>query len=71
MSRDALFAKEVQRQCAEEQYVSFVNDGNTKVDEMVEMVALHLGLPFPIVNKQNAKGKNNKNKLSELWDNFS
>ena len=44
MSRDALFAKEVQRQCAEEQYVSFVNDGNTKVDEMVEMVALHLGL---------------------------
>ena len=44
MSRDLLFAKEVQRQCAEEQYVSFVNDGNTKVDEMVEMVALHFGL---------------------------
>lgn len=27
-------------------------------------------IPFPMVNKQNAKGKNNK-KMSELRDNFS
>ena len=44
MERDALFAKEVQRQCVEEQYVSIINDGKKNVDEMVGMVASHFGL---------------------------
>lgn len=44
MERDALFAKEVQRQCAEEQFVSIINDGSIDVDKMVGMVALHFGL---------------------------
>ena len=44
MERDALFAKEVQRQCAEEEYVSIVNDGNIGVDEMVGMVVVQFGL---------------------------
>lgn len=44
MGRDVLFAKEVQRQCAEENYVSIVNDGSVPVDEMVSMVEKHFGL---------------------------
>jgi len=44
MERDALFAKEVQKQCAEEQYVSIINEGSIEVDKMVEMVASYLGL---------------------------
>lgn len=44
MERDALFAKEVQRQCVEEQYISIVNDGNIGVDEMVGMVVAQFGL---------------------------
>ena len=44
MERDALFAKEVQRQCVEEEYVSIVNDGNIGVDEMVGMAATYFGL---------------------------
>ena len=44
MERDALFAKEVQRQCAEEQYVSVINDGSIEVDKMVVMAASYLGL---------------------------
>ena len=44
MERDALFAKEVQRQCVEEQYISIVNDGNIGIDEMVGMVATYFGL---------------------------
>lgn len=44
MERDALFAKEVQRQCAEAGYVSVINDGKVPVEEMIEMVAAHFGL---------------------------
>lgn len=44
MSRDALFAQEVQRQCEEERYISVINDGSIKVDEMVGMVVSYLGL---------------------------
>ena len=44
MERDALFAKEVQRQCAEEQYFSIINDGCLEVNQIVEMVASYLGL---------------------------
>ena len=36
MNRDILFAKEVQRQCAEEQYTSVINDGSITVEELVE-----------------------------------
>ena len=38
MNRDILFAKEVQRQCAAEQYHSIINDGNVTVEQMVEKV---------------------------------
>ena len=44
MGRDVLFAKEVQRQCGQEQYMSIVNDGSIEVDKMVEMVASNFGL---------------------------
>ena len=44
MNRDILFAKEVQRQCAAEQYHSIINDGNVTVEQMVEKVALYFGL---------------------------
>lgn len=41
---DFLFAKEVRRQCGQEQYMSIVNDGSIEVDKMVEMVASNFGL---------------------------
>lgn len=44
MGRDILFAKEVQRQCAEENFYSIVNDGSVTVDEMVDRVERHFGL---------------------------
>lgn len=44
MGRDVLFAKEVQRQCGQEQYMSIVNDGSIEVVKMVEMVASNFGL---------------------------
>ena len=44
MGRDVLFAKEVQRQCGQEQYMSIVNDGSIEVDKMVKMVASNFGL---------------------------
>ncbi len=44
MERDILFAEEVRRQCCEEKYVSLVNDGNIKIEEMVSRVAMHFGL---------------------------
>ena len=43
MSRDILFAKEVQRQCREEGYVSVINDGSMKIDELVDIVSKHFG----------------------------
>ena len=47
--------------------------GKKKREHVVfdQMLKTKKSIPFPMVNKQNAKGKNNKNKLSELWDNFS
>ena len=44
MERDALFAREVQRQCAEVGYVSVINDGKVPVEEMIKMAAEHFGL---------------------------
>ena len=44
MNRDILFAREVQRQCNEEQYISIINDGGIELDELVDIVTLHLGL---------------------------
>ena len=44
MNRDILFAKEVQRQCAAEQYHSIINDGNVTVEQMVEKVVACFGL---------------------------
>ncbi len=44
MERDILFAKEVQKQCIKENYVSIINDGNIEVDEYVHRIAAHFGL---------------------------
>jgi len=44
MNRDILFAKEVQRQCATEQYHSIINDGSATVEQMVEKVGSCFGL---------------------------
>lgn len=44
MERDILFAKEVQRQCLENQYVSIINDGSMGIDELVNRVKMHFGL---------------------------
>lgn len=44
MQRDILFAKEVQRQCAELGYVSIINDGSETVDTLVQKVEEHFGL---------------------------
>lgn len=44
MDRDIMFAREVQRQCNEEQYVSIINDGSIELNELVDIVVSHLGL---------------------------
>lgn len=44
MDRDVLFAKEVQRQCKEQQYMSIVNNGEMDIDELVIKVTQHFGL---------------------------
>lgn len=44
MGRDILFAKEVQRQCQEEGFTSVINDGNLKIDKLVDIISLHFGL---------------------------
>lgn len=44
MDRDILFAKEVQKQCSEEEYVSLVNNGEMAIDEMLDKVIRHFGL---------------------------
>lgn len=44
MGRDILFAREVQKQCHANQYVSVINDGSIGIDEMVHRVAVHFGL---------------------------
>lgn len=44
MDRDILFAREVEKQCYEEQYISIINDGGVELDELVGKVAAHLGL---------------------------
>lgn len=44
MDRDALFAKEVQEQCLKTGYVSIINDGSIKPDELAEKIATYLQL---------------------------
>lgn len=44
MDRDALFTKEVQRQCGEMNYASIINDGSMEIDEMLGGIAAHFGL---------------------------
>ena len=44
MDRDVLFAKEVQRQCCEENYVSLINDGTIGIDELISNVIAHFEL---------------------------
>lgn len=44
MDRDLLFAKEVQRQCLEENYAFIVNDGSIGLDAFAAQVAEHFGL---------------------------
>lgn len=44
MERDALFAKDVQRQCEEEGYRSIVNNGEIGIDELVRMGEAHFEL---------------------------
>ena len=44
MDRDVLFAREVQRQCQKENYVSVINDGTMEMDELANLVAVHFGL---------------------------
>lgn len=44
MERDILFAQEVQKQCNKEEYISFINDGNINLYELVNKVNVHFGL---------------------------
>lgn len=44
MNRDILFAQEIREQCDKENYVSIVNDGNIKIDELADRVAIHFGV---------------------------
>ena len=44
MERDALFAKAVQKQCADAGYASIVHHGEIPVDEMIARVAAHFEL---------------------------
>lgn len=44
MNRDILFAREVEKQCYEEQYASIINDGKLEIDELVERVVTHFRL---------------------------
>lgn len=44
MDRDIFFAREVEKQCFQEQYVSVINDGGVEIDELVGRVAVHFGL---------------------------
>ena len=44
MDRDIMFAKEVQKQCFEENYISVINDGSIKIDKLVDIVSAHFGL---------------------------
>ena len=44
MDRDALFAREVQRQCRNEDSYSVINDGTMELEKMVRLVVLHFGL---------------------------
>ena len=44
VDRDALFAREVQRQCRDKDYYSVINDGTMELEKMVRLVVLHFGL---------------------------
>lgn len=44
MERDALFAQEVRRQCAQTGYASLLTDGSVSEEERLAQVAAHFGL---------------------------
>lgn len=44
MNRDVLFAEAVQQQCKELGYVSLINNGELKVEELISKVVSHFGL---------------------------
>lgn len=44
MNRDVLFAEAVQQQCKELGYVSLINNGEPKVEELISKVVSHFGL---------------------------
>ncbi len=44
MERDCLFAERVNRTCAENGYLSILNDGSVPVEDMIDTVAKHFGL---------------------------
>jgi len=44
MERDALFALEVQRQCAQHGYLSLITDGEISASELTDRTAAHFGL---------------------------
>jgi len=44
MERDALFAKDVQRQCEKNGYLSLINDGNMEIEKMIRIIEKHLKL---------------------------
>lgn len=44
MNRDIMFANDVTRQCLEEGYDSFVNDGSISIDELIKKVCLHFNM---------------------------
>lgn len=43
MNRDALFANAIQQQCKETGYSSFINNGESTIAELFDMVVLHFG----------------------------
>ena len=44
MERDALFAEEIRRQCAQLGYASLLTDGSVSEEERLAQVAAHFGL---------------------------
>ncbi len=44
MDRDCLFAEEVIKQCVENKYLSFVNNGQIDIKDLVKLVSVHFGL---------------------------
>ncbi len=44
MNRDILFAKQIQLQCDEYNFFSFINDGTISLEDMVALVKKHMKL---------------------------